>query len=1024
MENQETQFEHEKYFSICKDVTKRVSDFFVELTYYVISQDDQLMEDSLVYYLSKTKDENGNTCFPILTRDALKCGDKNIKGNLNYWQNEGVSKKLHKIFSRTKSAEKRRILCHDMLINYSDTAAGIKMIQCTKYPSVPDSLIDAIKSVIKKGDIPYEGLHSCLKLRNETEGHVNKAKVSEYTKVKCKKNLSFCQDTINCVRDDLKGDTKILEQKRKVVLDEIAKDRRIIEYKKIPLDSIRQEMKSKKLTNDDLESIIVERTNLRDDYCVEEQTLYWNNYKNVFVEIARFCDLKADTFVKLFGPDALNSNIEQPVRNNQEKNKSKDELSKVYHWERFLPEMAKYRSSFLKGTQLDELAKYTTVLADCSFWMDDKCRRYLADDFMPRMKRYNRAMAADWNTRLDLFEREKNEHRAYSEREKEAAYNAHNMMRVMRASRGLRYMKTSSVYASSDYGIIKLAEAHPDALFTVFSKNTKFAELLISKNVKNIIPINYIIPLKRCTIWFSFIDGVQTIFSGEPRVDKGKDNLLGQTKTNETRNDSINQLKTGESRKPPFSKTLENKQAVLKKREITQKSGTKSPSLKNDRVENTRKTVSTSSKNFVQIKESRTLYTSDGKKYYLQKEIGKGGEGSVFVTNNPDFVAKIYHSNQLSEARQRKLEKMVQIKLNLPTVCWPLSLLYYDNKQFAGYLMKNAVGYEEFGKSVLSLNKSRVSTKLMKGWDRLALVELCIAICRTFEKLNKHDILMGDVNPRNILLNCHTESHSDFVFVDCDSYQIGNYPCPVGTEVFTSPKIYTRYHIQSGKLDYSKILRNQEDEDYSIASLLFHILMLNQSPFAGKGVTDITTAMRENNFAYRLSGDENNTGVDTPDGPYRLIWNNMPKYVKDLFGKVFNEQQDVTMDSWIRSLISYREAIKRDDYTAELKPVLYWDTKDNKFTEYFDCDLCGEHRNMPKERYQSQEDYGQPHLCNNCITIQMQMKKKEESQTRRCKRCRRQFKTTEWDGWKIDHGFKNQLCPRCREIRNRHFNNQ
>lgn len=1019
-------FEQNRYASTCQKVVELTSKFLVELTYYVISQNDDLMRDALAYFLSKPEKS-----FSILSRESLNYGLTGEKEKLYFKKRDkerDVKKNnalceslLKKRLSYEKSPEARRELCYYMLTEYADTAAGIKMVLCTK-PSwnnrAPGKIVDAFRKVMTgNGFIPWENLQEALDLRNTTEGHTSTANIKKFTREKCVQQLESCKTIIQRVRGNLEGETAGLEKRRCEALNEIETDRKKINCKKMTL----KQLSETGLSEDEIESFIVENVKLSKDYCSDNRTLYWNTYDNVVQELLSFYKIRGDVAVKLYGPNAGESQrlkeINHPAANQPVK-------IKRYPWNRKLPYMADFQGGSLTPVQLDELAHKTTVLADYSFWMNRNCRQFLSDDFVSRLKRYNRSLIADWNTRLDLFEREKNKSRLYSEKDSRSARDAHNTMRMMRASNGLRYMKSSSAFVSSDFGIIQIAQSHPNVMFTVFSRNKKFTKLLIRKNVRNIIPINYIIPTKQCRVWTNFTKEVEAIFRSELENVIEKRPEQEKVKLNRQENKTVKTpLMVSEDREKKETVSLKPDQkrpSVTAKKEAFSRESSPQSSAQNP--EQTAELIVAT--DAVQVETLKYVFTPDGQKYVLQKEIGKGGEGIVYNTNDPDRVAKIYHSKQLTEARYQKLKAMTQIKKGLPRkVCWPIALLCDDQRHFVGYLMRNASGYKEFGMSVLALNKPRIESKLMKGWDRLALVELCIEICRTFERLNRAGVLMGDVNPRNILLNCNSDSHTDFVFVDCDSYQIGRYPCPVGTVVFTSPKMYRRNHVTSGQLDYSRMFRIQEDEDYSIASLLFHILMLNQSPFSGKGVTDIATAMRENNFAYRLSGDKDNTGADTPDGPYRLIWNNMPKYIKDLFGDVFSKQIDVTMDTWIRKLIRYQKDIESGNYTAELKPVYYWDTQDHQFTEYFECDMCHQHRNMPKERYKNQEKYHQPHLCNTCMTLQKRMMTEKEKTTRICIRCGRTYYTTQWDGWMIDHDLKKPRCPDCHRERKAYFTN-
>ena len=69
---------------------------------------------------------------------------------------------------------------------------------------------------------------------------------------------------------------------------------------------------------------------------------------------------------------------------------------------------------------------------------------------------------------------------------------------------------------------------------------------------------------------------------------------------------------------------------------------------------------------------------SHGQPLALGKELGRGGEGSVYEVN-PNIVAKIYH-HSLEKRRQEKLHAMIQGS-NDSFRKFPLGrLMYYENK--------------------------------------------------------------------------------------------------------------------------------------------------------------------------------------------------------------------------------------------------------------------------------------------------------------------------------------------------------
>ena len=79
----------------------------------------------------------------------------------------------------------------------------------------------------------------------------------------------------------------------------------------------------------------------------------------------------------------------------------------------------------------------------------------------------------------------------------------------------------------------------------------------------------------------------------------------------------------------------------------------------------------------------------------LDKELGAGGEGSVFdIRNKPDIVAKIYHLERRTSNVFKKLELMIQYPPRTEDehnghlyVAWPKHLVYDSADNTIGFVM-------------------------------------------------------------------------------------------------------------------------------------------------------------------------------------------------------------------------------------------------------------------------------------------------------------------------------------------------
>lgn len=411
------------------------------------------------------------------------------------------------------------------------------------------------------------------------------------------------------------------------------------------------------------------------------------------------------------------------------------------------------------------------------------------------------------------------------------------------------------------------------------------------------------------------------------------------------------------------------------------------------------------------------IHTKDGTIIDIGEHIASGGEGDIYYTNTPGIVTKIYKKDKLTREKEDKLSLMVANNPHISNLCWPTEVLYNDKNQFIGYLMP-LVGkeYEEFGKTVFNLEKKKVQ-QAFPQWNRLALSKLCNNICDFFDKLHNANILMGDVNPRNIMVRINTPEDPQIFVVDCDSFQIGNYHCAAGITDYLSPRILKMPNIR-----FDEFLRTKEDEQYAITILLFLILMLKRHPFDEKGDTDRAAAMRNNLFPYRFSdGNQNKavvSGADVPDGPYALMWSCLPREIRKMFYETFKLNKAYSAKDWSKAFNSYTKGLLSGEYTKELKPKTYYDPE-GKWTQSFTCSYCGETSNMPKVKWDANSNrFGKSFkpLCNDCLMLKIRLQK-EETEIPCCgKNCHNMVKVDKWTASEVAKGLRKVHCEDCRYV--------
>lgn len=281
----------------------------------------------------------------------------------------------------------------------------------------------------------------------------------------------------------------------------------------------------------------------------------------------------------------------------------------------------------------------------------------------------------------------------------------------------------------------------------------------------------------------------------------------------------------------------------------------------------------------------------------LQSIIGEGGEGRIFSTDS-GYACKIYFRERLTENRYKKLILMTGKNIDAPGVCWPLSLVTNRRHEFVGYLMRIAEGKPMqnciFSPTFIEKNFPR--------WTRKNLVSLSITWLEKVIQLHNYNILIGDVNPLNFMVKSDTEIY----FVDTDSYQIEDFPCPVGMAAYTAPEIQGR--------DFKTFLRIYLNEYFSIATLLFMILMPGKSPYSHKGGSNPTENIRKGEFPYPF-GEK--TSDKTPDGPWRYIWSHLPYRTKEAFRDCFTKGKRIRPVQWLKLMKAYKAALEKGYLDAD-----------------------------------------------------------------------------------------------------------
>lgn len=383
-------------------------------------------------------------------------------------------------------------------------------------------------------------------------------------------------------------------------------------------------------------------------------------------------------------------------------------------------------------------------------------------------------------------------------------------------------------------------------------------------------------------------------------------------------------------------------------------------------------------------KENEEVYVADGRAIRLIDEVAAGGEGIIYTTNTP-YVAKIYKSKNNTRRKYEKIKLMLSKKIECNGICYPIAALYNNKNEFVGYLMPKAQG-KELQKSLFI---KKLFIKNFPTWKKRDTVELCITILKKIKYLHDRNIIMGDINPANILV----VSPKEVYFVDTDSYQIEDFPCPVGTINYTAPEIQKKH--------FSDFLRTKGNENFAVATLLFMIMLPGKPPYSQQGGEDPISNIINMDFSYPF-GD--NSNKKTPDGPWRFIWSHLTYNLKEAFYNTFRidglnskENNRLLVNEWLSIFNEFLRLLdtgkygEQDKMSEDLFPTRH---KRHRDIEYITCKLC---------KNEVPEDNCKSGICRECLN---------KGEVCICKKCGKEILYTNYDKY-IKKSKSFEICKEC-----------
>lgn len=309
---------------------------------------------------------------------------------------------------------------------------------------------------------------------------------------------------------------------------------------------------------------------------------------------------------------------------------------------------------------------------------------------------------------------------------------------------------------------------------------------------------------------------------------------------------------------------------------------------------------------------TKTFVTGTGKTIQIGRELGKGGEGSVYeVPANYHWVAKLYNAHHQPDAlKQAKLRFMATTadKELLSYAAWPQETLHKTaNGPVVGFLMPKVSGRAPI--HMLYSPAHRRQDYPQAAWDFLLFAARNTAAA--FAAIHHHGHVLGDVNQGNVLVG----ADSKVVLIDTDSFQINahgmTHLCKVGVAHFTPPEL-------QGVAAFDRVPRTSNHDNFGLALLIFHLLFGGRHPYSGVPLRNDAGEALEKDiqaFRYAYAPDRQQRGFNPP--PKSIPISIIPDPIQAMFTLAFTEngakgsRSRPAAQQWVTALDGLRGQLKR-----------------------------------------------------------------------------------------------------------------
>jgi cellulose biosynthesis protein BcsQ len=220
----------------------------------------------------------------------------------------------------------------------------------------------------------------------------------------------------------------------------------------------------------------------------------------------------------------------------------------------------------------------------------------------------------------------------------------------------------------------------------------------------------------------------------------------------------------------------------------------------------------------------------DGSSLQLGRALYTGGEGTIYTVGDDEtLVAKIYQ--RPTSEHVTKLHAMIASPPSDPahtqdhvSFAWPIDGVLDEQGAYRGFVMPYIAPSRSAPLFKVVNPKARRS--VAQGITWAFLLRSASNLASVVGALHERDYVIGDLNESNVLLS----NAALVTLVDCDSIQVprargGTFHCTVAQAEYAPAELRG--------IDLARIDRQSSQDAFSLAVLIFQLLMEGIHPFAG-----------------------------------------------------------------------------------------------------------------------------------------------------------------------------------------------